>query len=453
MARSPSLSAVEQRWLRNACRADRGGWIHLHIEGEPRTRGFQHGYLMARELADILAQVRFTTRWDTGEDFGFFVGAARKLYTRHLDAELAAEIAGIAEGATKGGTPLSFDEALAWNAYIEMVWSWWPSAKGKSSGAALRRHHHCSSFIASGKGVTRDGGIVLAHNTWDSYLNANVFRLILDIVPARGHRILMQSAPGLIHSGTDFFITGAGLVGSETTIAGFSGYAPEKRPEFVRVRRAMQYAENLDEWIATMKSGNNGGYANSWLIGDVESGEIARLDLSLKFPAVQRTRDGFFWGCNQVEDPRIRNQECEGVDYSDITAGAARRVRLEHLLAAGRGRLDRNLAKRIVADHYDLYHRRDNPCTRTICGHFDNDPGVPRHGPFAPFEPYGANDAKITDSRMAREMSMLARFGRPCGKAFNAAAFLRRHPQYAWQAPFLKSKPKRPWTAFAAGTR
>jgi len=43
------------------------------------------------------------------------------------------------------------------------------------------------------------------------------------------------------------------------------------------MRRATQDAPHIDQRCAIMKKGNNGGYANAWLIGDVNSGEIARL--------------------------------------------------------------------------------------------------------------------------------------------------------------------------------
>jgi hypothetical protein len=84
----------------------------------------------------------------------------------------------------------------------------------------------------------------------------------------------MQTLPGWVHSGTDFFITEAGLVGTETTIGDFKGFDEKGIPEFVRFRRATQDASSIDEWCAIMKRGNNGGYANSWLLGDVKTGAI-----------------------------------------------------------------------------------------------------------------------------------------------------------------------------------
>ena len=87
----PHLSTTEQRWLAKAHRFERNGWIFLHIEGQPRERGFQHGYLMAREIAEIINLADFNMTWSTGNDFDFFVNAAKKLYF-NIDAEVAAEI-------------------------------------------------------------------------------------------------------------------------------------------------------------------------------------------------------------------------------------------------------------------------------------------------------------------------------------------------------------------------
>jgi hypothetical protein len=33
------------------------------------------------------------------------------------------------------------------------------------------------------------------------------------------------------------------------------------------MRRATQDASTIDEWCQIMKKGNNGGYANAWLLG------------------------------------------------------------------------------------------------------------------------------------------------------------------------------------------
>jgi hypothetical protein len=40
--------------------------------------------------------------------------------------------------------------------------------------------------------------------------------------------------------------------------------------------------------------------------------------------------------------------------------------------------------------------------------------------------------------------------GHPCGRDFIAADFLAKHPEYKWQAPYLKDLKAQPWTLFEA---
>ena len=432
-------------------RFERDGWTFLHIEGDARERGYQHGRLLAAEIGETLAMTAAKTTFATGEPFSFFVQAAERLFAGQLNEEIVTELRAIAEGATAGGTLVSYAEILAWNAYLELLWNWWPQSRGHLPRGA-RRRHHCSAFIATGS-WTADGGVVMGHNTWDDYTNANAFRLVVDLLPTTGHRILMQTAPGLVHSATDFFVTDAGLMGTETSIAGFGGYDASKAPEFYRVRKAMQYGDTLDGAIDLMKTSNNGGYANSWLLGSAHTGEIARLELGLRYIGETHSSDGFFWGCNLVEDARIRNQECIGIDYCNINDDAARRVRWQTLLQDRRGQVDLDLARSFVADHWDEYVHVNMPSARTICGHFDEFPDVFPSWGFGPYEPFGANDGKVTDSRLALEMGFVGRMGHPCGQFFGAAAFLDEHPQYQWQQQWLRDKPVQPWTEFKVGQR
>ena len=51
------------------------------------------------------------------------------------------------------------------------------------------------------------------------------------------------------------------------------------------------------------------------------------------------------------------------------------------------------------------------------------------------YNPGGAVQGKATDSKMAANMSFVARAGHPCGADFLAADFLEQHPEYAWQKP------------------
>ena len=242
------LTQEQKSWLARAEHHDKNGWVYLHIEGQPQERGFQHGYLLAKEINEAVLIVKREWEHDTAMDWPWLVAKAKAIFAGKIDAENLAEMGGIAEGMSAAGVPTTRDEIVAYNGAGELGFYWWPAVKDKIDGKAEPDRQACSALIATGR-MTADGGIVLGHNTMFPYVES-FWRLILDIQPAKGHRILMQSAPGMIQSGTDFFITDAGLVGAETTISGFKGYDEKGTPEFVRMRRATQDAAGIDQWCA-----------------------------------------------------------------------------------------------------------------------------------------------------------------------------------------------------------
>ena len=62
---------------------------------------------------------------------------------------------------------------------------------GKFASGEQIDKDHCSAFIATGS-ATRDGKVVMAHNSWETFEQGQFFNLILDLEPSDGHRILMQ---------------------------------------------------------------------------------------------------------------------------------------------------------------------------------------------------------------------------------------------------------------------
>ncbi len=450
---APGLSDPQQQWLRAAERHERAGWVYLHVEGGPRQRGFQHGYLLATEIAECLRVVQAHWRHDSSMDWPWLIAHTRRFIEPAIDSENRAELQGIVEGMNAAGVPTTFDDIVTYNAEIELEWYWWPLAEKKMTGdfdLVKKPRQSCSSFIATGH-MTADGGIVLGHNTMGDYLEA-VANVVIDIKPAHGHRILMQTQPGWIHSGTDFFITDAGLVGSETTISGFLHFSEKGVPEFVRMRRATQDAADIDQWCAIMQNGNNGGYANAWLLGEVNTGVIARLELGLQYTGFERTNDGFFIGSNIAEDPHILRLETDTKDDDIRVSDVARRVRWKQLMKENAGKIDLALAKKMEGDCFDTCLNKEIPGSRTLSGHFELDPELTAPaGGDVPFKPFGSFDAKVVDSRMAKAMSFAARWGSADGSAFDAPAFLAAHPQFDWQQGYLKSLPAEPWADFKSG--
>ena len=442
------LTDSQKSWVAKANRHEKNGWTYLHIEGTPEERGFQHGYLMAGEIKEAIRVL--SARWvhQTALDWNWYVQKTGEVFTPKVDPENLAEIDGIVEGMKAVGIPTSRNEIVGLNGYVELMGDWWNSVKDSvKSFSPPYPKESCSSYIATGS-MTKDGKIDLCHNTMDSNFNPQC-NIILDILPEKGHRILMQSISGFIHSETDFFITDAGLVGSETTIGDFKSFDIKGDPEFTRMRHATQYASNIEEWCALIKKNNNGGYANAWLIGDINTNEIARLELGLKFIAYEKKKDGYFIGSNVAEDLKILRFET-GRDETNIKySSIARRVRWKQLMKENIGKIDIKLAKAFEADHYDTYRKKKIPGGRSLCGHWELDPQY--DGVFVPFNPEGTIDGKVVDAEMARKMSFSARWGSSCGIAFDAKKFLEKHPQFYWMDGLLVDRPTQPWTVFKSG--
>ena len=445
-----SLTREQQSWLSKANRHEKNGWIYIHIEGTPTERGFQHGYLLAKEIKESIRELSEIWHYQTALEWPWLVQKAGGMFTAKVDSENIIEINGIVEGMKAAGYSTSRDEIVTLNGYMELLWYWWPKVKDSMSiNSPDPKKQSCSSFIATGN-MTTDGGIVLGHNTMFSYYYP-LCNIILDILPEKGQQILMQCEAGFIHSGTDFFITGAGLVGSETTISDFFPFDENGVPEFARMRRATQYASSIDEWCEIMKSGNNGGYANAWLIGDINTNEIARLELGLKYVGFEKKKDGYFVGSNVAEDLRILRFETKINETNIKNFCIARRVRWKQLMKQNVGKVSLELAKEFEADHFDTYLNTSEPDRRTLCAHGDLDPQL--SGINDPFDPLGTLDGKVIDSKMAKNMSFLARWGSACGMAFDAKKFLEAHPQFEWMTGLLKDRPSQPWVEFKAGEK
>ncbi len=288
---------------------------------------------------------------------------------------------------------------------------------------------------------------------WYSFLLGERWNIIFDIAPQHGYRILMDGFPGKIDSGDDFGINSAGMAIAETTITGFHGFDPNGIPEFVRARKAMQYSSSIDDFARIMLAGNNGGYANDWLVADNHANEVARLELGLKVHRLWRSKNGFFVGSNFASDPKLIKEETDFNPNDPTSSPNARHKRWDELMAQYKGRIDLQLAQKFLADHFDAYSRKEGPDERTLCGHIDVSPRGAPQWKDPPFDPDGAVSAKAADSSMAGKMSFLARSGRPCGEDFLVAPFLAKHPQFDWQKPVLTDMKGNPWATFRAADR
>ena len=307
----------------------------------------------------------------------------------------------------------------------------------------------CSGFMAVGS-YTKDKKIVCGHITFDNFITGQNYNLMLDMQPTKGARILMQTAPGKMSSETDFYVTSYGMMCTETTIGGFNKFEL-KDPICCRIRAAMQYGKTLDQVADHLVKNNAGDYANAWLVGDTNTNTIMRVELGLKYVNIEKKKDGRFIGFNSADDPRLRNLECANTGHYDMRRHqGARHVRLTELMEQHKGQIDLKIAEEIMADHHDVYLDRINPCSRTVCSHYElddrafmSDPSRPK-----PFQPRGSLDGKVCDTTLCKKMGFMARWGTSCGIPFDKAEFCKRNIIWADQEPYLKDRPQQPWTEF-----
>ena len=441
---------------KNGLRFNKNGWIYVSIHGKPYERGLAHGTLLAKEIKDALNMLKFMSREDYGESYEWFAKKAVEVFQPYMlkhHKEYLDEMKGIADGAS-----LTLDDILLWNGFIPLYEYWYPNhisettphVNYKYMNPLSYKKDRCSAFIATGS-YTKDGEIVIGHNTFDEFLTGQYGNIILNIKPEKGNDIIMQSYPGFIWSATDYYVCSNGMAMTEVTLGGFSEYKIGN-PVFCRVRQAMQYGNAFNEIRDNLLQNNTGGYANSWLIGNTKTNEICRIELGLYYHSFEVKKDGYFIGFNAPYDPKIRNIECHNSGFHDIRRHqGARRKRLTELMNQYKGKIDLKIGQKIMADHYDVYlKKKNNPCSRTVCSHYDldarefmSDPSRPK-----PFQPRGAMDGKLCTSDMIKKMSFSARWGTSCGKPFIAEKHFKDHAEWDFLKGYLKDRPRQPWTTF-----
>jgi Phospholipase B len=424
------------------------GWTFVHLVGSPAEIGFQHGYLLAPEIDDMVKAENLELSHDNKKDWQFFRDAAQNMMWPHIEAEYREELQGIADGANAAGVKLDLWDIVALNGAPE--WSYYVKQYDKEhaikSASSVVAGEHCSAFVATGS-YTKDGRVVIAHNNWSSYLEGERWTIVFDVVPTNGFHFIMDGAPGFIHSGDDFGINSAGIVITETTIDGFSGYDPEQVPEFVRARKAMQYSKSIDDFARFMEQGNNGGYANDWLVADINTSEIASLELGLRNVTLERKKDGYFVSSNFPINEKLTREETNFDVHDPSLSANARHVRWEQLMAENKGRIDLAAAERFESDHYDTYTKKVEPDERTLCGHVDLSPRGSK--PWQPaFGPGGTVQNKATTAAMAAKMQMVAAAGHACGIDFKAESHVQAHPEFIWEKDLLRDMNSHPWTQF-----
>jgi hypothetical protein len=405
-----------------AYRYPQAGWIVLHIEGAPYERGVQHGRLLAAEIADSIKKRAICrspkSPAEAWRDVRTLVNA---LFLRRYDAEYLEEMKGIADGAAAAGAkyddrPVDLIDIVTLNSDMEVAYLA-PGVHATATGLDDETYHqpisterphaaeeHCSAFAATAP-ATADGDIIFGHITMCSLSDAHHYNVWLDLKPQAGHRIVMQSYPGGIMSGLDYYINSAGILVLETTIRqtdfDITGQALASR-----IRQAVQYADSIDKAIKILSTANNGLYSNEWMLADINTGEIAMFELGTHNSKLWRSSRnewpggtrGFYWGCNNAKDMDVRKESLPTL------SGKPGNLVLHPT--------DRDRAwLRLFREHQ---------------GKLKTDFGFEAFT-TAPLAGFPSCDAKFTTTKLAKELKSWALFGPPLGRAWTPTEEDREH--------------------------
>lgn len=414
--------------------SEKDGWKTIHIFGEPYERGFAHGVLLHIELQRVKKNMNFYIKDQIHISPIVFYKQSDKIIlpiVKTKYSEFYRELEGIADGAKMKGVEISTEFLVAWNAFFSLY----------DLNMYKKNLLRCSAFIACGD-ATEDGKIVMAHNTHTDLYSGQLANIILKITPNKGNEFIMQTLPGYIASGTDWYISKSGIVCCETTI-GEINYKPKfGSPYFCRIREAIQYGKTLDECSKIMLRDNAGDYACSWLFGNINTNEIMLLEIGLKEHNIQKTKNGVFYGMNSAMGQQLRENETNDEEFYDISSKCGlRNYRLNQLLNTDYyGKINITNAKKIIGDHYDIMQQKDDMNQLVICKHPELDPN-------AYYIPYSSTDAKVVDTSMAKKLHFWGIFGSGCGKReFNIKKYIKQHPQHKIWKNVLENIPAYQWT-------
>jgi hypothetical protein len=415
-------------------RYPQSGWIVVHIEGKPYERGFQHGTLLAAEIAEYIhALATHRSPKAPVEAWRDMRLLANSLFLRRYDQEYLNEMKGIADGAAAAGA--KFDDrsldlvdivALNSEVEIEFLSDGLDAAPTGLEGIKFRQppaaqtktpaQDHCSAFAATGP-ATRDGKIVFGHITMFNLYHVRHFNVWLDIKPQAGHRIVMQTYPGGIMSGLDYYLNDAGMMVAETTLDqtrfDVTGMALASR-----IRRAVQYADSIDRVVDILRDKNNGLYTNEWLLADTKTNEIAMFELGTHRDKLWRSgkkewpggTEGFYWSCNNTKDLAVREETVPSLRDKPanlVFHPAARDLVWQQLFEKHDGQID-------AAFGFEAFTT-------------------------PPLAAFYSCDAKFTTTELAKDLKSWALFGPPLGKTWDPT------PEERKRYPDIKSLVSNDW--------
>ena len=412
------------------------GWVYLHLEGGPYERGYQYGYLASSEIIDMIQ------RWSNlAHNFNFMKIYITKNYEelsekwwdicqktsmntfiKHVPDEYQQEMKGMFDGVKAQnkkifGRNIEYEDIVAIQFVQEVQYTNFKYFHKRfhpirrlvnglqdiiTEKTTEQNEGHCNAFIATGD-ATSNGGIVAAHATIFNHYVAQRCNIIVDIQPTEGHRFIMTCPPGSLWSQEDYYQNEQGIILTETELVPQGPFILKGAPKGVRSRNAIQHSNCIDDVINNLKKQNNGLIPNEWLIGDTKTGEIAMFQQALYNTPIKRTFNGFFWSCTVPHDIKVLG-EITGVP--PIILKLISKIFPEKFVSKSSEELilKTDVVKKFIELEEKYYGKIDTETAKEILATNPINMDI--------------TDAKITDSKLMKNMGLFAFMGIPDGSTW-----------------------------------
>ncbi|MHA1430297.1 MAG: C45 family autoproteolytic acyltransferase/hydrolase [Candidatus Freyarchaeota archaeon] len=359
------------------------GELLLHVRGTPYEMGYQHGMLLSDEITDLSSGFLTPVCMEIGggydmEHFQIGYETMREIaytalvpFIKAYTPQYWAEMEGMADALRDAGTPVTFDDLLLINTFLDITYY----LESVSTG------YSCSYFAAWGN-TTHKGKLIQGGNTdFQSYNvapNATIF-IVQEPEPdptipgyTPGYPFLSVGWAGVVGTLSGMNIEGISVGDttswtSEMNIAGV--------PYFFLVRSVIQYADSIDAalWIFE-NTPKTAGFTH--VVSDAKIPEAKVIEISAEHVAVrsinpcQPTPPQTIHTSNHYECREMIPGQAEayGIPWNpnwpvcvwlDFVRQADRRFdRYNQLLNKYYGELTVPKAIRILRDRYDLFQER-----------------------------------------------------------------------------------------------
>ncbi|MBN1698256.1 MAG: hypothetical protein JW881_12140 [Spirochaetales bacterium] len=251
----------------------------LHIEGTGYQMGYQHGYLLARNVSrlasdDFIITILANYMDMTASEFTSKVGAAvtrlvcnafrttSGIFEDNIPEEFRDEMRGIYDGVTAKGYAVEYDNILVVNiAFDILLGVAYPIVSPVLGIKNNFAPHMCDGFIVYGNGTT-DKRTLMGRNFMftDAYLHEEM--LFVEYCPRNGYRFVSPTLPGWVGLVAGMNANGIGI-GCDMAPAVAANVTNVGMGVLMANRRALQYSRKLSEGVDYI---TNADLGISWII-------------------------------------------------------------------------------------------------------------------------------------------------------------------------------------------